>query len=163
MKCKTSMHRMIVRYALLTFKFFKWNQSLAYNVDLTRFLVLCLYKWYLTNDGAKDGIIGNSDWYHASKVYSLHLSIIWQTLLSHTSYICICASFQSKLLAYMQGELMLPIWIHETFPNPFAHGKYAWASNMDSIEFSIHIFVKGLSSLTKKGEIESSSLVLVNR
>ena len=38
--------------------FHKWYQSLAYNVDLTRYLALCLYKWYLTNDGAKDGIIG---------------------------------------------------------------------------------------------------------
>jgi hypothetical protein len=27
---------------------------------------------------------------------------------------------------------------------------------------SIHIFVKGLSPITKKGEIEGSSLVLVN-
>ena len=57
---------------------------------------------------------------------------------------------------------MLPIEVHETCPYPFTHSKYAWASNMDSIEFQIHIFVKGLSSITKKGEIESSSLVLVN-
>ena len=25
--------------------------------------------------------------------------------------------------------------VHETCPNPFTHGKYAWASNMDSFEF----------------------------
>ena len=56
---------------------------------------------------------------------------------------------------------MLPIGVHETCPYPL-HGKYAWTSNMDSIEFQIHIFVKGLSSITKKGEIEISSLVLVN-
>ena len=57
---------------------------------------------------------------------------------------------------------MLPIRVHETCPYPFTYGKYPWASNMDSIEFQINIFVKGLSSITKKVEIESSSFVLVN-
>ena len=57
---------------------------------------------------------------------------------------------------------MLPIEVHKTGPYSFTHGKYAWASNMDSIKFQIYIFVKGLSSITKKGEIESSSFVLVN-
>jgi hypothetical protein len=30
---------------------------------------------------------------------------------------------------------MLPIRVYETCPYPFTHGKYAWASNMDSIKF----------------------------
>jgi len=32
--------------------------------------------------GAKDGVKGNSDWYHASKVHLLHLSIILDELLT---------------------------------------------------------------------------------
>jgi hypothetical protein len=60
------------------------------------------------------------------------------------------------------GGVMLPIQVHKTCSYPFTNGKYAWASNMNSNEFQFHIFVIGLSSITKKGEIESSSLVLVN-
>ena len=41
---------------------------------------------------------------------------------------------QSKLLAHMQGEQLLPLGIHETCPYSFTHGKYAWASNMDLIK-----------------------------
>ena len=43
---KTSMHRMIVRCDLLLFS----HASL--------YLVLCICKWYLINNGAKDGIFG---------------------------------------------------------------------------------------------------------
>ena len=42
---------------------------------------------------------------------------------------------QSKLLAHMQREQLLPFRVHKTCPYPFTHGKYAWASNMDSIKF----------------------------
>ena len=69
---------------------------------------------------------------------------------------------QSKLLAHMWGEQLLPYGVHETCPYSFTHGKYAWAKQHGFNLISIHIFVKGLSSITKKGEIESSSLVLVN-
>jgi hypothetical protein len=57
---------------------------------------------------------------------------------------------------------MLPIQVHETCPYSFTNGKYAWVSNMDSKIILIHIYVKGLLSITKKGEIEGYSLVLVN-
>ena len=53
------------------------------------------------------------------------------------------------------GEQLLPFGVHETCPYPFTHSKYAWASNMDSIEFSIHIFVKGLSSIIKRGRLKA--------
>ena len=43
--------------------------------------------------------------------------------------------FQSKLLAHMQAEQLLPYGVHETCQYPFTHSKYAWTSNMDSIEF----------------------------
>ena len=33
------------------------------------------------------------------------------------------------------GEQLLPFRVDETCPYPFTHGKYAWASNMDSIKF----------------------------
>ena len=42
----------------------------------------------------------------------------------------------------------------------FSHGKIAWASNMNPKELNFYIFVE-LSSITKKGEIERSLLVLV--
>jgi hypothetical protein len=61
------------------------------------------------------------------------------------------ASIQT--LSTYVGGAMLPIWVHETYPYPFTNGKYAWASNMDSNEFQFYIFVIGLSSITKKGEI----------
>ena len=132
---KTSMHRMIVRYALLTFKFFKWYQNLAYNVDLMTYVVLCLCKCYLTNNGAKDGIIGALRLVSRFKGPSLtpqhHLVDI---TLPHFLFIHTC-NLLSKLLAHMQGELMLPIRVHETCPKSFTHGKNAWASNMDSNEF----------------------------
>ena len=108
--------QVIVKYALLYFH--KWYQSLASNVDLTRYLVFVFCKKYLTSNGAKDDILVHSDWYHASKVHLLHISIIWQALLFHNSNLCICASFQSKLLAHIQGEQMLPTQVHETCPNP---------------------------------------------
>ena len=50
---KTSMHRMIVRLPCM---FYKWYQSLAYNVDLMRYLVIVFCKCYLTNHGVKDGV-----------------------------------------------------------------------------------------------------------
>ena len=50
-----------------------------------------------------------------------------------------------KIHAYVQaliqtlstyvGGANATIGVHETCPYPFTHGKYAWASNMDSIEF----------------------------
>ena len=57
---------------------------------------------------------------------------------------------------------MLPFGVHETYPYPFTHGKYAWARNMDSIEFYFTSLYKGCHQLPKRGEIESSSLVLMN-
>ena len=58
---------------------FKWFKSLTYNVDLTGFLS---FDACLATHGAKDGVNGNSDWYHASKVHLLHLSIILDELLT---------------------------------------------------------------------------------
>ena len=107
--------QVIVRYALLIFK---WYQSLAYNVDLMRYLVFVFCKSYLTKMVLRMVYLVHSDWYHVLKFHLLYLIIIWQTLLSHNSNLCICPSFQSKLLAHMQGEQMLPMKVHETCPNP---------------------------------------------
>ena len=38
---------------------------------------------------------------------------------------------QSKLLAHMQREQLLPYGVHDTYPKSFTHGKIAWASNMN--------------------------------
>jgi hypothetical protein len=56
---------------------------------------------------------------------------------------------------------MLPIRVYETCPYPLHMVKYLGKQNGFKM-ISIHIFMKGLSSITKNGEIESSSLVLVN-
>ena len=45
-------------------------------LDNFHFHVL-FFKWYQANHDAKDGIMVHSDWYHASKVHLLYLSIIW--------------------------------------------------------------------------------------
>ena len=63
-------------------------------------------KWYQAKYGAKDGIMVHSDWYHASKVHLLYRSIIWQTL---SPKFPIGDKLQSKLLAHMQGEQLLPM------------------------------------------------------
>ena len=56
---------------------------------------------------------------------------------------------------------MLPIWIYETCPYPLHMVKYLGKQH-ESIKILLNIFVKRLSSITKKGEIESPSLVLDN-
>ena len=45
-----------------------------------------------------------SDWYHASKVHLLYLSIIWQTLPSHISNSCICTSFNPNSQHICRGS-----------------------------------------------------------
>ena len=62
---------------------------------------------------------------------------------------------QSNLLARIQGEQLLPYGIHETCPYPFTHGKYAWASNMDSIKFQFISLCKGCHQLPKKGRLKA--------
>ena len=42
-----------------------------------KFASQSVFKWFLGIHGAKDGILVHSDWYHASKVHFLYLSIIW--------------------------------------------------------------------------------------
>ena len=56
---------------------------------------------------------------------------------------------------------MLSTWVYETCPYPLHMVKCLGKQN-ESKKILLDIFVKGLSSITKKGEIESSSLVLVN-
>ena len=70
-------------------------------------------------------------------------------------------AFKSKLVAHMYGELMLPIRIYETCPYPL-HMVKCLIKQHESKKILLYIFVKRLSSITKKGEIESPSLVLAN-
>ena len=46
---------------------------------------------------------------------------------------------------------MLPMGVHETYPNPFTHGKYAWASNMDAIELQFISLIRVVINY-QKGE-----------
>ena len=50
---------------------------------------------------------------------------------------------------------MLPYGIHETCLYPFTHGKYAWASNMDSIDFQLISLCKGCLQLPKRGRLKA--------
>jgi hypothetical protein len=56
---------------------------------------------------------------------------------------------------------MLPIWVYETCPYPL-HMVKCLGKQHKSKTILLNIFVKRLSSITKKGEIESPSLVLDN-
>jgi hypothetical protein len=56
---------------------------------------------------------------------------------------------------------MLPIQIYKICPYPLHMVKYLGKQH-ESKRISLNIFVKRLSSITKKGEIESPSLVLAN-
>jgi hypothetical protein len=64
-------------------------------------------------------------------------------------------AFIQTLSTYI-GELMLPIRVHETRPNPL-HMVKCIGKQLGFKMISIHIVVKRLSSITKKGEIESFS------
>ena len=50
---------------------------------------------------------------------------------------------------------MLPFRVHKTCPYPFTHGKYAWASNMNSIESYFISLYKGCHQLPKKGRLKA--------
>ena len=50
---------------------------------------------------------------------------------------------------------MLSIGVHETCIYPFTHGKYAWASNMNSIEFQFISLYKGCHQLPKMGRLKA--------
>ena len=63
------------------------------------------------------------------------------------------ASIQT--LSTYVGELMLSIGVHETCPYPFTHGKYAWVSNMDSIESQFISLWKGCHQLPKRGRLKA--------
>jgi hypothetical protein len=54
---------------------------------------------------------------------------------------------------------MLPIWDYETCPYPL-HMVKCLGKQHESKKIKLNIFVNSLSSITKKGEIESPSLVL---
>ena len=56
---------------------------------------------------------------------------------------------------------MLPIWIYETYPYPLHMVKYLGKQH-ESEKILLYIFVKRLSSITKKGKIKNPSLVLAN-
>ena len=56
---------------------------------------------------------------------------------------------------------MLQIWVYETCPYPL-HMVKCLGKQHESKKISLNIFVNRLSSITKKGEIESPSLVSDN-
>ena len=50
---------------------------------------------------------------------------------------------------------MLSFGIHETCPYPFTHGKYAWASNVDSIKSQFISLCKGYHQLPKRERLKA--------
>ena len=134
------------------------NQTLASNVDLMRYssfvyvqllMVLRMVYWCTSI-----GIMLQRSISYTLASFGRHCLIYFLS-----EHMC---KLQSKLLAHMQGEQLLPFGVHETCPYPFTQDKYAWASNMDSIKFQFISLQKVCHQLPKNGEIESSSLVLVN-
>ena len=61
--------------------------------------------------------------------------------------------WKSKMTTHIKS-INRKVWkvVHETCPYPFTHGKYAWASNMDSIEFYFISLCKGCHQLPKGGD-----------
>ena len=95
---------------------------------------MLFFKWYLENHGAKDGematLIG----------ITLQRSILY-TLASFGSHYSPTTQMHAYVQASIQtlsryvGGANATNGVHETCPYPFTHGKYAWASNMDSNKF----------------------------
>ena len=50
---------------------------------------------------------------------------------------------------------MLPFGVHKTCPYSFIHGKYAWASNVDSIKSQFISLCKGCHQLPKRGRLKA--------
>ena len=147
---KTSMHR---QYLDMTcFAFTGGARTLLIMLISQGIQCLCFtsnFNWYLTNHGAKHGIFGAlrlvSRFKGPSLIPQHHLVDITLPQLK-SMHMC---KLQSKLLAHMQGEQLVPYGIHETCPYLFTHGKYAWASNMDSIKFQLISLRKGCHQLLK--------------
>ena len=128
-------------------------------------VIQCFYfqvsKWYRANYGAKDGILVHSDWYHASKVHLLYLSIIWQTLSPIISYLSICASYNPNSQHICRGSncyhvgFMKLVHILLHILNMLGQAKWI-QSNFNSYLCEMVVINY------QKGEIEGSSLVLVN-
>ena len=119
-------------------------------------------KCHLTNHGAKDGVqmatpIGITlQWFILYTLASL--GSYYSPKLPINAYV---QAFKSKLLAHIQGELILPIWVDETCPYPL-HMVKCLGKEHESKKISLNIFVKRLSSITKKGKIKNPNLVLDN-
>ena len=60
-----------------------------------------------------------------------------------------------QTLSIYVGEQLLPFGVHETCPYPFTHGKYAWTSNIDLIEFKLISLWKGCHQLLKMGRLKA--------
>ena len=117
----------------LTFDFTSNTRTLLIMLISRGIQCFCVIsKWYLANHGAKDGTIGALRLVSCFKGPSLipyhHLVDI---TLPQLQLMHMC-KLQSKLLAHMQGEQMLPMGVDETCPNALHMVKNAWASNMDS-------------------------------
>ena len=153
------MHR-IARHLNCSYKKY---QNLAYNFDLMRYLVLCcfssgiqqtmvlrmVFKWQLRLVSRFKGSFFTPQ-HHLIAITLPHFLI--------HAYV---KDFKSKLLAHMQGGLMLPIRVYETCVYPLHMVKYLGKQH-ESKKISLNIFINRLSSITKKREIESPSLVLDN-
>ena len=137
---------------------FYGNQILASNVDLMRYSSFCVC---LVTHGAKDGILVHSDWYHASKVHLLYLSIIWQKLSPIFPIQAYVQSFNPNSQHIYRGsncyhmEFMKLIYIPLHIVNML--GQATWIQN----DFNLYLCERVVINY-KKGEIESSSLILVN-
>ena len=134
------------------------NYTLTFNVDLMGYS--SFYVCLVTN-GAKDGVMVHSGWYNTLKGPSLIPQHHLVEIVSYISYLSICARLQSKLLAHMQREQLLPYRVHETCPYSLHMVNMLEQATSVQLNFNSYLCER-VALITKKGEIESSSLVLVN-
>jgi hypothetical protein len=95
--------------------------------------------------------IGNSDWYHASKVHSLHLSIIWYKLTLIFPIQAYVQAFKSKLFYPTKAptfSLLSPHNKTSTAEMPTLHPPKKLYPGNDTIKTNIPDLLLAFSLLT---------------
>ena len=117
----------------------------------------CLVKY-----GAKDGVNGNSDWYHATKVHLLHLSIILDDLLTLNFNIhAYVPNFTPNFMHICRGSKSFQNWA--CYDCPILSHEHNSLDKHDKFTkfYCKTFFVMGCHQLPKRGWLKISSLVLI--
>ena len=85
---------------------------------------------------------------------SYTLASFGRNCLLHFLFKHMCKAIIQTLSTYV-GEQLLPFGVHETCPYSFTHGRYAWASNVNSIKSQFISLWKGYHQLPKRGRLKA--------